>query len=235
MLICLVVSAVSFAAAQTSSPAQASHAAEPSGNVESVLNRMDATAAQFRSAEAHLSWEQYQKVINDSDVEEGKVYFRRNGKNIEMMADISKPAVRQILYSDGRVQLFEPKIDRVTVYSPGKSRSDVESFVVLGFGGGGHELLRTFNVTYGGSENLSGIQTERLDLVPKSDRLRGMVERLVMWIDPKLGVAVQQKFFQPEGDYRLTKYSDIQLNQKLPDNVFKLKTDSKTKTVSPQG
>jgi outer membrane lipoprotein-sorting protein len=62
-----------------------------------------------------------------------------------------------------------------------------------------------------------------------------MFEKLVMWIDPKLGVAVQQKFFQPEGDYRLTKYSDIRLNQKIPDNVFKLKTDSKTTTVSPQG
>jgi outer membrane lipoprotein-sorting protein len=56
-----------------------------------------------------------------------------------------------------------------------------------------------------------------------------------MWIDPNLGVAIQQKFFQPEGDYRLTKYSDIRLNQKLPDNTFKLKTDSKTTTVSPQG
>jgi outer membrane lipoprotein-sorting protein len=82
---------------------------------------------------------------------------------------------------------------------------------------------------------LNGVQTEKLELVPKSERLRGMFERLVMWIDPKLGVALQQKFFQPEGDYRLTKYSYIRLNQKISDNVFKLKTDGKTKTVSPQG
>ena len=204
-------------------------------DLEKVLSRMDATAAQFRTAEANFSWEQYQKVINDSDVEEGKIYFRRQGKDIQMMADISKPAPRQIFYSNGKVQLFEPKVNRVTVYSPGKSRADVESFVVLGFGGGGHELLKTFDVKYLGTENLNGIETDKLELVPKSDRLRRMFERLVMWIDPKLGVAIQQKFFQPEGDYRLTKYSDIRLNQKIPDNVFKLKTDSKTTTVSPQG
>jgi outer membrane lipoprotein-sorting protein len=206
-----------------------------SGSLDKVLNRMDAAAEEFRSAEANISWEQYQKVINDSDVEEGKVFFRRTGKDIQMMADISKPAARQILYSNGKVQLFEPKVNRVTVYTPGKSRTDVESFVVLGFGGGGHELLRTFDVKYAGTEDLNGVQTEKLELVPKSDRLRGMFERLVMWIDPKLGVALQQKFLQPEGDYRLTKYSDIRLNQKISDNVFKLKTDSKTKTVSPQG
>lgn len=209
--------------------------ATASGNLGRVLNRMDDAAAEFRSAEANISWEQYQKVINDSDIEEGKVFFRRTGKDIQMIADITKPTPRQILYSGGKVQLFEPKVDRVTVYTPGKSRTDVESFVVLGFGGGGHELLRTFDVTYAGTEDLNGVQTEKLELVPKSERLRGMFERLVMWIDPKLGVALQQKFFQPEGDYRLTKYSDIRLNQKISDNVFKLKTDSKTKTVSPQG
>jgi outer membrane lipoprotein-sorting protein len=210
-------------------------AAKAGGSLDEVLARMDTTASQFRSAEANLSWELYQKVINDSDVEEGKVYFRKAGRDIQMMADISKPAARQILYSNGKVQLFEPKVDRVTVYTPGKSRSDVESFVVLGFGGGGHELLKIFEVKYAGTEALNGVQTDKLELIPKSERMRGMFERLVMWIDPKLGVAIQQKFFQPEGDYRLTRYSDIHLNQKVSDNDFKLKTDSKTKTVSPQG
>ncbi|MBV8476566.1 MAG: outer membrane lipoprotein carrier protein LolA [Acidobacteria bacterium] len=210
-------------------------AADAGGSLDKVLSRMDQTAKEFKSAEANLAWEQYQKVINDTDVEEGKIYFRRVGNDIQMMADISKPAARQILYSNGRMQLFEPKVDRVTVYPAGKNRADVESFVVLGFGGGGHDLLKTFNVKYGGTENLNGVQTDTLELDPKSERLRGMFERLVMWIDPKLGIAIQQKFFQPEGDYRLTKYSDIRLNTKISDNAFKLKTDSKTTTVSPHG
>ncbi len=229
MLVCLLlcIAAQGFQA----NPA----AGNAGGNLEKVLNRMDATAAQFRSAEANLSWEQYQKVINDTDKEEGKVYFRRAGKEIQMIADISKPAPRQILYNSGKVQLFEPKINRVTVYPAGKNRADIESFVVLGFGGGGHELLKNFDVTYAGTEDLNGVQTDKLELVPKSARLRGMFERLVMWVDPKLGVAIQQKFFQPEGDYRLTRYSDIRLNERVPETVFKLKTDSKTQVVSPQG
>jgi hypothetical protein len=46
---------------------------------------------------------------------------------------------------------------------------------------------------------------------------------------------VQQQFFEPSGDYRLAKYSEIQMKQKLPEDVFKLKTTKKTKFVSPQG
>jgi outer membrane lipoprotein-sorting protein len=214
---------------------QTSPGANSSTDLETILSRMDMTASQFRSAQANLSWELFQKVINDSDVEEGTIYFRRNGKDIQMMADVTKPAPRQIFYSNGKVHLFEPKVNRVTVYTPGKSKADVESFVVLGFGGGGHELLKTFDVNYAGRESLNGVATDKLELTPKSARLRAMFEKVVMWIDPKQGVAVQQKFFQPEGDYRLTKYSDIRLNQKIPDNTFKLKTDSKTTTVSPQG
>ena len=106
---------------------------------------------------------------------------------------------------------------------------------MLGFGGGGHDLLKSFDVKLAGQENLNGVQTAKLEMVPKSARVRGMFERVVMWVDPKMGVAVRQQFYQPEGDYRLTKYSDIHLNQKLADNTFKLKTDGKTKYVSPQG
>jgi hypothetical protein len=47
---------------------------------------------------------------------------------------------------------------------------------------------------------------------------------------------VQQQFFEPSGDYRLAKYSDLKLNQKIPDTAFKLKTTSDTKFMSgPKG
>ena len=55
-----------------------------------------------------------------------------------------------------------------------------------------------------------------------------MFSHIILWIDPARGVSLQQQFFQQGGDYRLSKYSDIQLNRKIPDSVFKLKTDNKT-------
>ena len=203
--------------------------------LESVLKQMDATAERFRSAEADLSSVQYTKVINESETQKGKIYFRRQDHEMPMAVDFYEPDKKYVLYTGGKVQVYQPKIDQVTEYNPGKNRADVESFLVLGFGGSGHELLRSYDVTYAGSEKIDNIETAKLQLVPKSQRVRSNFDRIILWIDPSSGVSVQQQFFEPGGDYRLAKYSDIKLNQKINDNVFKLKTTGKTKFVSPQG
>jgi outer membrane lipoprotein-sorting protein len=206
-----------------------------SAGVERVLAEIDTASKSFRSAEASFVWDQYQKVIDETDTQKGRIYFRRQDGEIQMAADISEPDKKFILYSGGKVQVYQPKIDQVTEYNPGKNRSDLESFLVLGFGGSGHDLLKSYDVKSLGSETVGGVEAAKLELIPKSARLRNNIARILLWIDPARGVSVQQQFFEPGGDYRLAKYSDIQLNQKLPDNAFKLKTTSKTKVVSPQG
>jgi len=211
--------------------------AQPPSNaaLERVLDQMDSTAANFRTTEASFVWDQYQKVVDETDTQKGKVYFRRAGNETQMAADIAEPDKKYVLFADGKVEVYQPRIDQVTVYQAGKNRDAFESFLVLGFGGSGHDMLKSFDVKYLGSEKLNGIDTAKLDLVPKSQRVRNTFEHIVLWIDPARGVSVQQQLFEPSGDYRLAKYSDIELNQKLSDAVFKLKTTGKTKIVSPQG
>jgi outer membrane lipoprotein-sorting protein len=206
-----------------------------SSGLEAVLNQMDKTAANFRTTEASFVWDQYQKVVDEHDLQTGKVYFRRVGNDTQMAADITDPDKKYVLYSDSKVEVYQPKIDQVTSYNTGKNRTDFESFLVLGFGGGGHDMLKSFDVKYLGTEKLGDLDTVKLDLVPKSQRVRNTFQHIVLWIDPARGVSVQQQLFDPSGDYRLAKYSEIELNQKIPDAVFKLKTTGKTKFVAPQG
>ena len=96
-------------------------------------------------------------------------------------------------------------------------------------------MLKSFDIKYLGTEKVGGIEAAKLDLVPKSQSIRNTFQHILLWIDPGKGVSVQQQLVEPSGDYRLAKYSDIELNQKISDTVFKLKTTGKTKTVSPQG
>lgn len=207
---------------------------DPAG-LDRILTQMDAAAKNFRSTEASFVWDQYQKVIDETDTQKGKIYFRREGSDTQMAAEVQEPDKKYVVYSGGKVQVYQPKIDQVNEYSPGKSRADLESFLVLGFGGRGHDLLKSYDVKYQGSENANGVEAGKLELIPKSARLRGNIERILLWIDPARGVSVQQQFFEPGGDYRLAKYSQIQINQKLPDNAFKLKTTGKTRFISPRG
>ena len=138
----------------------------------------------FRSAEASLVWDQYQKVIDETDTQKGRIYFRRQDGETQMAADIAEPDKKYILYNGGKVQIYQPKIDQVTEYYAGKNRSDLESFLVLGFGGSGQDLLKSYDVKYQGSEVLGGTPTAKLELIPKSAKLRNNIASIVLWIDP---------------------------------------------------
>ena len=197
---------------------------------------MDQTAANFRTTQAAFVWDQYQKVVDEHDAQKGTVYFRRAGNEIQMAAEISSPeSPKYVLFTDSKVEVYQPKIDQVTRYNTGKDRATVESFLVLGFGGSGKDMLKSFVVKYIDAEKVDGVETAKLELVPKSPKGRSTFDHIWLWIDPSRGISIQQQLFEPSGDYRLAKYSDIQLNQKIPDSAFKLKTTGKTKVVSPQG
>ncbi|HXM21643.1 MAG TPA: hypothetical protein VN948_10310 [Terriglobales bacterium] len=228
----VVFSLLFLATASAQEPAKT----QASDELQRVLKQMDQTAANFRSTQAAFVWDQYQKVVDEHDTQKGIVYFRRAGNEIQMAADINDPIPpKSVLFTDGKVEIYQPKIDQVTRYNTGKDRAVIESFLVLGFGGSGRDLLKSFEVKYISAEKVAGVDTAKLELVPKSQKVLTTFNRIWLWIDPSRGVSVQQQLFAPSGDYRLAKYSDIQLNQKIPDGAFKLKTTGKTKFVSPQG
>ena len=219
---------------QTASGASAKPATAANGSLESVLTQMDAGAASFRSAEADLLWEQYQKVVNETDTQKGKIYFRRTSKETQAAIHITSPDTKDVLYTEGKVRLYQPKIDQVTEHDASKNKEAAESFLALGFGGRGHDLLKQYDVRLGGSEAVDGMQATKLELTPKSPRVRNMFDKIILWVDPQRDVSLKQQFIEPSGDYRTTQYMTIKLNGKISDDVFKLHTTSHTKVVRPQ-
>jgi outer membrane lipoprotein-sorting protein len=218
---------------------------KPADGLEAALKAMDKAAANFHATQAEFEWDRYEKVIDEiDDVQTGTIYYRRNGKDVEMMADIKmagsspttlKPEPKYVLFSGGKIQMYQPKPDQVTVYDLGKNKTDFETYLVLGFGGSGQDLQKAFDVTYIGPETINGIATAKLQLVPKSEKVRNNFRQILLWIDLDRGISVQQQFFDPQGDHRLAKYSSIQMKEKLADNIFRLHTTSKTQTISSGG
>jgi len=203
--------------------------------LDSVLKKMDSVSATFQTAQADFVWDQYQKVVDETDTQKGTVYYRRSAKKIEMMADIKQPDQKFVLYKDGMLQVYQPKIEQVMNYSAGEHGNDLESFLMLGFGGSGEDLKQSFDVSFEGEETIDNIATAKLQLIPKSEKLRNNISKILLWIDLGRGVSVQQQFMQTQGDYRLAKYSNIRIPAKIGNDVFRLKTTSKTQIISPRG
>ncbi len=234
--VCGTLLVATMLAQQAAAPPSTTPATQ-AGGLEAVLKRMDDTAASFRTAQANFEWVLYEKVVDSTDTQDGKIYFRRVGKQIEMAADIFQPESEKkyVLYDDSTLRVYQPRIDQVTQYNTGKNRSEVESFLVIGFGGRGHDLEKSFEVSYEGMENVMGENAAKLNLVPKTQKGKNIFSHILLWIDTAHGVSVQQQFFEPNGNYRLAKYSNIETNQKIPEDVFRLKTTGHTKVVNPQG
>lgn len=209
--------------------------AQEKPTLDSVLRKMDEAAAHFQAAQADFVFDQYQKAVDETDTQKGTVYYRRNGQQIEMMAEFKEPERKYVLYKDGKLQIYDPKIEQVMEYSTGQNRDQVESFLVLGFGGSGEDLKKSFDVSYLGEETIDNIPTGKIHLIPKSEKTRANFPEIILWIDLNNGISVQQKLMQAQGDYRLAKYSGINLHPKIGNDVFKLKTTSKTQFVSPRG
>ena len=229
LLLLILAGSLAFPQVKNSAPASNLSSGSP---LENVLTQMDSAAAQFRNAEADFVWDQYQKVVNETDTQKGKVYYRRTGKGeTQMSANIQSPDEKFVLFADGKVRLYQPKIEQVNEYDAGKNRDQFQSFLVLGFGGRGHDLLKQFDVKLDGNEQVDGIKTAKLELLPKAPNVRNMFNPIVIWIDPARGISLKQQFFEPSGDYRIAHYTNIKLNTKVPDDVFKLRTSGKVKTV----
>src|ERR1035438_2089338 len=97
-----------------------------SGNLEAVLKKMDAVSTSFRTTQVEFEWDTYEKVIDEVDeVQTGTIYYPNSGKEIEMMAEVKKagsdltklkPEPKYVLFSKGKVRMYQPKPDQVTEF-----------------------------------------------------------------------------------------------------------------------
>lgn len=227
--ICSILLVAVAATAWPCRPAQA----QTADDLDSVLARMNANAAAFKSAQADVEFETYQKVIDEKDLQKGRIYFRRTNKGVEAALDITSPAPKQVVFKDGKVSIYDKKIDQVTERDVSKNRAQVEAFLSLGFGAHGDDLKKSYDVTLAGWETIQGVKTAKLALVPKDERTRNTYNKIVLWLDPDRDILLQQQFFEPSGDYRVTRYSNMKLNSKISDDAFRLRTTGQTKTVRP--
>jgi outer membrane lipoprotein-sorting protein len=202
-------------------------------DLQAILAKMDQAAANFHSAQASFTWKDFNSVVNSFvGNQQGKIYFRKNGSDVKMAADVDPPEAEQVVFSKGEVQIFRPKIGTVDVYNAGAHRDEVEAFLVLGFGSSGQEMQKSFDVNYAGDDKVEGVDTAKLELTPKSESVKQHFPKIILWIDPQKGVSVQQQLFESGDNYRLATYTDIRINQKFSDKVFNLKKTGGAKVVS---
>jgi outer membrane lipoprotein-sorting protein len=219
----VILALLLLGAAAGQSPTPSPGAAAPASDLKAVLAEMDKAGAEFKSAQADIELVQYTKVVDDTDVQSGQIFFRRKGSDTEVAIRVLKPHLKQVVIKDGKLIFYDPKINQTTERDITNNRADVESFMNLGFGGRSGELLRDYDVKMAGWETVDGVRVARLELVAKSERLQQFFKKIILWIDPVRDVAIKQQRLESSGDYQVTHYTNVKLNGKVPGDVFQIK------------
>jgi outer membrane lipoprotein-sorting protein len=198
------------------------------GHLDEVLRQMDAASAKFKSAEADFRWDLFERVVKQTSTQTGTIYFVKDGLKTEMGAKIDSPAAKFLEFRDGMFRMFDPGPDHLTTVSSKQNQGQIESFLTLGFGGSGKDLTRAWTISDLGTETVDGVETAKLDLVPKDATVHNNVTHILIWIDTDRDVSLKQEFFMTSEDTRTAFYTNIRLNQKIDQGKYEIKTDSKT-------
>lgn len=195
-------------------------------NVQTVLSQMDASAAKFQDVQADITVDLFTQVVQEHEIQKGTTAFRRVNGQLEMATKIETdngdPAERDLLYKNGELDFYQPALKQETIFSAGKNRAEYDSLLATGFGATGKSLSSAWDVKLLGMEPVGGVQTAKLDLVPKQDNIRNNVSHITIWVDLNRDISLRQIMYQPSGDTRTVTYSNIRYNSSVPASLFAL-------------
>lgn len=203
--------------------------------LDEVFRQMDASAPGFRAMAGQIQRTSYTKVIDDTTKETGSITMRKpKPTEIRALIRFTEPDEKTVSLQGTKAEIYFPKLKTVQVYDLGKQKQLVDQFVLLGFGTSGKELAKSYDVKATGEETIAGQKATRLEMVPKSAEARKHLAKIELWMSNTGAYPIQQKLYQPSGDYNLITYTDVKMNPNLADDSVQLKVPGGVKREYPQ-
>ena len=205
-----------------------------SETLEDVLAHMDRGAREFRALSAKMKRVQYTAVIDEKSETEGIIRLRRAKNGTTGVLEFQGAEQRTVFIAGKNIQIYYPKANSVEIYDASKYVSNIDQFLLLGFGTSSAELRQSYGLKVLGSETLAGAPAMRLELTPKSVEVKKLISKIELWIPEGQSNPIQEKVTEPSKNYELVTYSAIQVNPNLPDSAFDLKLPAGVKKIYPQ-
>ena len=205
------------------------------GDLKATLAKLDVAAANFHTLTADFEFDSIQtEPVYDKDVQTGVVHYKRSGSSFQVGVHIEKvngQSVPKVIVccQGGMVKLYEQKLNQVTTLT---KLGQYESWFMLGFGASGTELSEKWTIVDAGAETVSGVRTEKLEMVARDPAVRKNVPKVTLWMDLERGVSLKQVFDEGEGQQRICLYSNFRMNQTLPGDAFSFKQDKTTAQIT---
>jgi len=186
-----------------------------------ILSRMNDAAKHLRSLTTNLEYTTVTVLVDDKSTEYGELFFQKD-KKTEILIKFEKPDPKVILFKRNKAEIYTPKINQIQEYDVGSRSELVQQFLLLGFGTEVAELKKSYDLRLVDEEEIQDETAAVLELMPLQKDIAGQLSKAELWISEDSWLPVQQKFFQPGGDYLVARYSGTKVNRDLPASTFQI-------------
>ena len=199
-----------------------------------IMKRLDQNAAGFRAMSAKLERIDYTAVLRDASKESGEIMLlKKRPGAVAMRIDFTAPDVKQISYSDKKIQSYLPKINTVQIVDVGKIDGLISQGILIGFGTTAKELQKAYSIKLLGEEAINGKAATKLELIPRGDSPLMKLKKIEVWLAVSDGYPVRQKLYQSSGDYNQATYTDLKINPPITEQSVRLDLPKNVKKDYP--
>jgi outer membrane lipoprotein-sorting protein len=190
-----------------------------------ILSRMDDSAKRLKSLTTNLEYTTVTVLVDDKSTEYGQLFFlkeKEKDRRPEILIKFEKPDPKTILFQRNKAEIYNPKINQIQEYELGRHSELVQHFLLLGFGTEVADLQKAWDLKLTGEEDIADETAAVLELTPRRQDITGQLAKVQLWISEDSWLPVQQKFFQPEGNYLMARYSGTKVNRDISSSTFRI-------------
>jgi outer membrane lipoprotein-sorting protein len=188
-----------------------------------ILSRMNDSAKHLKSLTTNLEYTTVTVLVDDKSTQYGQLVFRKDkDKRPEILIKFERPDSKVILLRRSKAEIYNPKINQIQEYNLEAHSQLVQQFLLLGFGTEVADLKKSYDLKFAGEEEIQDETAAVLELAPLAKDIAGQLTKVQLWISEDSWLPVQQKFFQPGGNYLVARYSGTKVNRDIPSSTFRI-------------
>ena len=199
-----------------------------------ILSRMNDSAKRLKSLTTNLEYTTVTVLVDDKSTQYGQLFFRKDkekGRRPEILIQFQKPDPKIILFQKNKAEIYNPKINQIQEYDVGRHSELVQHFLLLGFGTEVDDLRKSWDLKLANEEEIADETAAVLELTPRRKDIATQLTKVELWISEDSWLPVQQKFFEPGGDYLIARYSGTKVNRVIPSSTFRIDAAAGAKRV----
>src|SRR2546426_4846608 len=212
-------------------PVSFAHAQGP-GFVSTVLSRMKKNEQDLKTLRANISMRKYNAQLHDADDYSGVVLYipaAAGSGGALLRLEWTKPQHEILAVANGNYSLYRPRLGTVLEGKTGSMKSQKDGDVLALMNMSAAQLRTRFGEFEDTREETlwGGVWTQHFKVTPK---VAASYKYIEVWIDTD-GMPVQTKMVEKNDDSTTVRLMNVEKNQPISPDQFKLKLDGNVKHV----